>query len=546
MLHAALFVSSALFALQEPAPVLSSTIRSVDVYPSTALVVRSGELPAGDGRFVVQGLPSSLVRDSLRLRAPGAEVVTLELRERRVQATPVVAVERLQARLVEVRAELAALRDRIALLDSLTRHFNVLLDESAKGEAALALTTEQRLATLAMVREQLSELASDKRGVASAHAELDAERTRLELDLSRWQNGETTLQIDVHVDVLDTDGDADVFELEYQVNGARWEPYYDIRAAADLASVELVHRARIHQETGEDWSGVQLALSTARPRQGLAAPEAWIQWVSLWDRSPGGGVMAPAQDMAQFERGLADERKSAFRAESELSDDAQLAASGRWAAIQADGVNLRYALPRPQDVPNRPEPTAVLIGREALDVAIERVALPGIDPTVWLRGRAKNSTPWVLLEGEAGVHVGSNYLGTTQLARVALGAEFDVPLGEDPNVTIERIRTEDTKEQPGIFGSKVRAFEGYRLNVTNASQGKIKLVLHESLPRAQDDRIEIAIDKVSPALSTAERWKKLGLERGLVTWELDLAAGEKRTVDLRLSFAYPQKSELVR
>jgi hypothetical protein len=31
-----------------------------------------------------------------------------------------------------------------------------------------------------------------------------------------------------------------------------------------------------------------------------------------------------------------------------------------------------------------------------------------------------------------------------------------------------------------------------------------------------------------------------------VTWELDLAAGEKRTVDLRLSFAYPQKSELVR
>jgi uncharacterized protein (TIGR02231 family) len=544
MLHAALFVSSALFALQEPAPVLPSTIRSVDVYPSTALVVRSGELPAGDGRFVVQGLPSSLVRESLRLRAPGAEVVTLELRERRVQATPVVAVERIQARLVEVRAEIAALRDRITLLESLTRHFNLLLDESAKGEAALALTTEQRLATLAMVREQLSELASDKRGAASAYTELDAERARLELDLSRWQNGETTLQIDVLVDVLDTDGDADVFELEYQVNGARWEPYYDIRAAADLTSVELVHRARIHQETGEDWSGVQLALSTARPRQGLAAPEAWIQWVSLWDRAPSGGVMAPAQDMGFMERASDEEYKSADR--GGLSDDAHLAARGRWAAIQADGVNLRYALPRPQDVPNRPEPTAVLIGREALDVAIERVALPGIDPTVWLRGRAKNSTPWVLLEGEAGVHVGSNYLGTTQLARVTLGAEFDVPLGEDPNVTIERIRTEDTKEQPGIFGSKVRALEGYRLNVTNASQGKIKLVLHESLPRAQDDRIEIAIDKASPALSTAERWKKLGLERGLVTWELDLAAGEKRAVDLRLSFAYPQKSELVR
>jgi uncharacterized protein (TIGR02231 family) len=546
MLHVAQFVSFALVSLQEPAPVLPSTIRSVDVYPSTALVVRTGELPAGDGRFVVEGLPSSLVRNSLRLRAPGAEVVTLELRERRVQATPVVAVERTQTRLDEVRDGIRLLRDELKVRASSERHFNLLLDESAKFDPANPGSIEQRQQLFEYARDQLRVIADECREFDAKLKELDAERVRLELDLARWQNGETTLQIDVHVDVLDTDGDADAFELEYQVNGARWEPYYDIRAAADLASVELVHRARIHQETGEDWSGVQLALSTSRPRQGLAAPEAQIQWVSLWERVVSGGVMAPAQDMAQFERGGSPFESLVDAEDTKISEEAQRAFTGLWASILADGVNLRYALPRAQDVPNRPEPTAVLIGREALDVAIERVALPGIDPTVWLRGRAKNSTPWVLLEGEAGVHVGSNYLGTTQLARVALGADFDVPLGEDPNVTIERIQTEDTKEQPGIFGSKVRAYESYRLNVTNASQGKIKLVLHESLPRAQDERIEIAIDKVSPALSTAERWKKLAEERGLVTWELDLAAGEKRTVDLRLSFAYPQKAQLSR
>jgi len=352
----------------------------------------------------------------------------------------------------------------------------------------------------------------------------------------------------VLVDVLDTDGSADPFDLEYQVQGAHWEPVYDLRASADLAAVELVHRARIHQMTGEDWSGVELALSTARPRRGLAAPEPGIRWVDLWENTLSiAHDMAPASEAVEMERGFAASKSEpGGGTQGGLSDDARRAATGRWAAIAADGVNLRYALPRPQDVPSRPEPTAVLVGRADLDVELERVCIPSLDPTVWLRGRARNTTPWVLLEGEASVHVGSNFLGTTPLARVQTGAEFDLPLGEDPTVTVERVQIEDTQEQPGLFGSKVRAFESFRYAVANQGTAPVKVLLHESLPRARDGRIEVGIDKAQPAVATGERWRILREERGLLTWELDLAAGAERKVDLRLSFAYPQKATLVR
>ena len=53
-------------------------------------------------------------------------------------------------------------------------------------------------------------------------------------------------------------------------------PFYDARLAtgtkAQAPKLQLVRRASIQQRSGENWDNVALALSTARPGAGTAAP----------------------------------------------------------------------------------------------------------------------------------------------------------------------------------------------------------------------------------------------------------------------------------
>ncbi len=64
--------------------------------------------------------------------------------------------------------------------------------------------------------------------------------------------------------------------IRYQVRNASWTPFYDARLSigskAQAPKLQLVRRAAIKQRTGEVWDNVALALSTARPTAGTAAP----------------------------------------------------------------------------------------------------------------------------------------------------------------------------------------------------------------------------------------------------------------------------------
>lgn len=541
MLYAAASVLLASVAAQssDQSVSIDSRIAAVDVYPNTALVTRVGQIPAGDGRYVVRGLPASADADSVRLRAPGSEIVRLEVLRRVERAVPEDRIAEATTELEGVRAELERLADELEVLEALTGHFTTLLTSQAQGEAALGMTDEERLASIQMVRTQLTELAAERRALADEHADLDARRTLLLERIADWKGGGTTTFQDVALHLIDTDGDADEFELDYLVGDARWSPYYEVRADSELSGVDLVFRARVHQRTGEDWKDAHVALSTARPRRQLSPPEPRIRWIDVWNpKARSGGAVtsdaAPSEE-ADFEVGFA-------------SDDAltERASSGRWADIRADGVNLRYVLPTAQTIPSRSEPSSVLIGRDALDVEMERVCLPELGETVWLRGRATNTTPWVLLEGDASVFLGSTFLGRTPIARVQTGETFDVPLGEDPTITVERIETEREVDEAGFISSTDTLRTTHRIKLVNTSEagGTKRVIVHESVPRATSDSVEVKIDRVSPALATGERWEELRTERGVVTWVLDMGPGAERTLELRLAIGYPESRRI--
>ena len=54
-------------------------------------------------------------------------------------------------------------------------------------------------------------------------------------------------------------------EMEYLEKSAQWKSTYEIHSVTDSPEISVVSRARITQNTGEDWENVRVSLSTGNP-----------------------------------------------------------------------------------------------------------------------------------------------------------------------------------------------------------------------------------------------------------------------------------------
>lgn len=532
-----------LLVLADPTP-LQSKIEDVTLYGGSALVHRSSKVP-GAGTFAVQGLPLAMDKDNVRVRCFGGDVLSVEVRDRQQAAAPNERLESLRTKLTTLGREVQAARDDVQILEAMRDHLKNLagLDaqsfrgdvEARKGDAANWNQTFAFLQT---------KLVENAQALRDARWKLeDAERAfkALESEIGGLQRGGNISVRDIVVDV-DAQGEA-VLDIEYMVSGTGWQPYYDLRTASDLASVELGYRARIWQHTGEDWNDVAVALSTAEPQRGAQGPEPQPKWISLHEPRP-------ASSMPTLERrealGYAGDEKA------RAAGAANAPARNNFATVKSQGLSVRFQLARRETIESRDQPTTVLVGRASLAITTERHCTPALDASVWLRGKAKNTSEWTLLPGQASVFLGADYLGLAQLEAVQVGQEFTLHLGADPMITVKRTQTEDMSKGPGFLSSRAEKIEGWRVHsenhgaVTSTQSGAVNVIVREALPRSRDERIDVELSKSEPKESKDERWKQDLEEKGIHTWVLSIPRNGAADLVWQATITYPKGGDLVR
>ncbi|GGL92643.1 hypothetical protein GCM10010129_40480 [Streptomyces fumigatiscleroticus] len=259
----------------------ASTLDAVVVYAQGAVCSRlaRGTVPP-DGRVRVTGLPRALEPGSLRARVlHGAAVRVVEVRVE-VDAEPLGgdAPDELRREVERLREEYAAAegrRDRqLGLIKEVAALHPV---PPARGREdphrrtpvdawlELADFVDERLtrlhARLAELEEALGraghalDVAADRLARASTDAPPEHVRTTVSAVLT-----------------LDGTGDAEL-ELEYAVPGAVWVPAYRLTHRQGDGTGRLVLRASVAQRTGEDWTGVRVALATADLRRRTGLPK---------------------------------------------------------------------------------------------------------------------------------------------------------------------------------------------------------------------------------------------------------------------------------
>ena len=197
----------------------------------------------------------------------------------------------------------------------------------------------------------------------------------------------------------------------------------------------------------------------------------------------------------------------------------------------AVGAGLVYRVQRPLAVPADGGPHKTSIGRFGLDAALDHLAVPALAAEAYLRATVTNTSPLLLLPGPARVFHGTQFVGETSLETVAAGEEFELQLGVDDQVRVERkLRRRSTGK--AVIGGTRTIDVGYEITVENHRTGKTVVSVHDRIPVSTDGDIRVRLRETSPAPATQT-------DLGELTWELSLDGGQEATVRYRFTVEHP-------
>ncbi|MFF5712163.1 DUF4139 domain-containing protein [Streptomyces sp. NPDC012756] len=337
-----------------------SSLDSVVVYAQGALCRRlaRGVVPP-DGRVRVTGLPRALDPGSLRARVLGASGARVTEARVEVEAEPYDdgtpdELRREVDRLSEAHLAARARRDRhqalIAEVDGLRP-----IPPGRKREDPHRRTPVDAWLELAdFVDERLTglhaRLVELDEAVRLAEHECDVAYDRLHRASTDAPSAHVATSVCA---VLTLDGGAGAeeveleLELEYGVPGAVWVPTYRLTHRQGDGSGQLVLRASVAQRTGEDWTGVRLALATADLRRRTDLPALRSLRIGRRQSAPApSGWREPPAGLADLFTGY------------EAAGPAPLRGGSAVAGAVAGSASLPVAAPAPVPAPPPPAPPA--------------------------------------------------------------------------------------------------------------------------------------------------------------------------------------------
>ncbi|MBC8370457.1 MAG: DUF4139 domain-containing protein [Planctomycetes bacterium] len=505
---------------------VESNIDRVTIYPGYALVERVVEIPAqaqtGDFVVVISPLPLASQVSSFQTQVSGnaLSITGVELRSRMsTSANMAKATElgeklaQLNQLLIDAKAVKAGIKLQISALINMSDYEN----QSTAATSGLPDGANERLEYL---------------GAQMSKFDVARQQNQARIDLLADEISDVELQIygaqresgkrirEARIKCYAQELTSSTLRLSYLVSKVNWQPAYDVRINPDLTGVNVNFMGEVSQNSGEDWNGVQLALSTSTPSVGLDPPSVVRRSVSV---EQNGELLA---------LGYAGSDSSTSRDDNFISPPASIAAPS--VKVTDFGITTQYILPGKIDVASNGEAHRFAVRTIPLEVTPERYVVPSQSDNAYLRAEVTHTGDSVLLAGRAKIFLGPDFLGESSFPLLRQGDATTLNLGIDPNLEIVFETVKDYRDDPGSFSlsSTSTITRRYRaaLRLSPAAHGKITVVVEDALPTSDSDEVEVEIGEISPAAVATEDALRDRQEKGLYRWTFLLHPGESKAV----------------
>ncbi|MDO5643437.1 MAG: DUF4139 domain-containing protein [Paracoccus sp. (in: a-proteobacteria)] len=524
-------------------PALGDVIELVSVpvaatiYPQGATVTRevSADLPAGTHQIVIPGLNAISDPASLRLSAEGVTLGAYTLRDARAQPedipdTPALIAARdevfrleraLRARDAEaeaIRAEIAAADDMLTFLRWLAGSQNATTGDVA---ALIDLVDERFLrARLAMVDAETRAQAA-RQGHEQDARKLALARQRL-APLEYPDQPPRSLVVTVE----STGGPARI-ALGFMTHAASWHPVYEFRLAEQSRLLEIERGVMVGQATGEDWQGVSLTLSTARPSAQSAPSDYYPHILHLYDPRKYGGA---AVEEMEYPAGMAP-------AVVGIAPSPSLPAQ---AMAHYQGSTLVHHYGSPVDLRSGADALRLSLGTAALPVdELLAEAVPALDRSAYLVADSRNTLDEVLLPGQATMFADGAMVGIGDLPLTPAGEDLKLGFGAIDGIMLERRIPDRAEGDRGMIRRETTREETAILSARNLTGRDYTLRLIDGVPVSEQTELQVDwTASVPPGKVEPDD------QRGLLVWEMPLPAGETQEITLHTTIRWPEGKQI--
>jgi uncharacterized protein (TIGR02231 family) len=206
-------------------------------------------------------------------------------------------------------------------------------------------------------------------------------------------------------------------------------------------------------------------------------------------------------------------------------------------AAIAGGLDYVYRSQTRVTVPSSPEQHTVPLSSETHPVTTYYEASPGLQPTAYLKAKVKNRADLPILGGPVDIFSGADYVGTGALETTGVGGDLELPLGADEDLEIVRRIIPKTVTE-GVFNKDEMTRYRTEIEVANRKRRKVTVRIIEQYPITDVEDLKIDQRNVSPKPFEGPN------EMGIMTFELEIPAGKKKTVTIDYRIKRPENWRL--
>ena len=516
---------------------LSSHVTAVTVYPQAAEVTREITFQAaepGSYDLVIPDLPPDAAPQGIHFQgSPGLTIGAFALRTDRLPpATPVDSAATTAAR-AALKAATAALHQAEAARDAIlakalaaeaqvTFLAGVKIDGAAlTPEALLALTTSIGAQVLAAKQAAIAahtEALPTEDAVAEARQATETAQASLDALTSAEPADHAALTLTVEV----TSPGPVTLGITHFVEDASWAPVYDLALDDKSAApgLTLNRGAQVTQATGEDWTGVALTLSTARPGNQSAPSELYPYLRTISDPQPSMDAKAVSGGMEM--------------SAAEPAPAVMTAPSMTRAGADFQGVAVTYHLAQAVSVASGADTLRLTLDSLTFAPEVLAQAVPSRDATAFVVANWVNTSPEILLPGEVLTSRDGTLIGGGYLPLLAPGDKTTTGFGALDGVKLKREVPDRTTGDRGLFAASTEQHETAVLTVENLTDQAWNVRMLDQVPYSEQDDLKITWT-ADPSPTETD----VGGQRGILAWHFDLDLGAKQQVTLTTVLGWP-------
>jgi uncharacterized protein (TIGR02231 family) len=542
---------------------VNSKIDKVTVFLQGAQVERSASvsLPAGTTDIIFEGVSPNLNTGSLQAGGKGSFVI-LSVRYNTEYTAP--GVKKENAVPESLLRKIEQTQDSLTVIDFEIEGVNYKLSawtlEKTMLERNKLITGEGKTDSLALfmqamefyrkkiheINQNIVEVKIEQKSINKRRAEIAARLNEMvnykyRLEQENVTQASYSYQVVVTVNTkAPTNG---TISINYLVNNASWSPAYELRAENSTSPVNLVYKAYITQNTGEDWKDVHLVLSTLNPQRSNLKPT--LQpWILRYFQPMNYSNAQMYSNMVQGVAVATDNLRESVNEDEGLTIEKKMKApmpaaqkASEYVVQNINFSNVEFDIELPYTIKADGKAQQVTVLEDKIPSQFKHYTVPKIEQEAFLMARLTGWEKLNLLPGMANVYFQNTIIGNTQINPNVIQDTMNISLGRDQGISITRKKIKD-KEVTKTLSNNTEREIIIEVTVKNKKDEKVEIQVEDQIPITGEEEVKVKFQKEDFAGA------EINEQTGAINWNLTLAPRESKTLTFSYIISFPKDKTL--